>query len=196
MGKRQRGPAANENSGGGHTIIINAKVSLDRLDEFLHTVCELTLHWQCPFSHSVLQSELIDVHADAGKDNIVITIENAGVDPEAIGFCNASFTWTTSNRASTPGRRNFTLRIDGDLFFQRNKINLVVGPTGSGKTSLLMALLGEMHSQCAGPESWFNLPRVEGVAYCAQEPWVQNETIKVDLFLDLFLDDHTKTSIT
>ncbi len=27
--------------------------------------------------------------------------------------------------------------------FHKNSINLVIGPTGSGKTSLLMALLGE-----------------------------------------------------
>ena len=42
-----------------------------------------------------------------------------------------------------------------------------------------MALLGEMHFQPSGPNSWFNLPRGEGIAYCAQEAWVQNETIKV-----------------
>ena len=44
-----------------------------------------------------------------------------------------------------------------------------------------MALLGEMHFQASGPESYFNLPRDEGVAYAAQESWVQNETIRVCL---------------
>lgn len=42
-----------------------------------------------------------------------------------------------------------------------------------------MALLGEMHYIPSGPESWTNLPREGGVAYAAQESWVQNETIKV-----------------
>ena len=45
-----------------------------------------------------------------------------------------------------------------------------------------MALLGEMHYIPSGPESWANLPRTGGVAYAAQESWVQNETIKVCLF--------------
>lgn len=62
------------------------------------------------------------------------------------------------------------------------------GPTGSGKTSLLMALMGEMHYIPSGPGSWYNLPREGGVAYAAQESWVLNETIKV-CALVLICDD-------
>jgi len=36
-----------------------------------------------------------------------------------------------------------------------------------------------MHFKPSSPQSWFNLPRKEGVAYAAQESWVQNETIRV-----------------
>ena len=64
---------------------------------------------------------------------------------DVIGIRDASFTWSNENDGSmTPGpnRRNFTLRIDDELVFKRGKVNLIVGPTGSGKTSLLMALLG------------------------------------------------------
>jgi hypothetical protein len=39
--------------------------------------------------------------------------------------------------------------------------------------------IGELHFVPSGPDSWFNLPRAQGVAYAAQESWVQNETIKV-----------------
>lgn len=103
---------------------------------------------------------------------------------DVIGIRNASFSWAnqaSGSSASTPGsgRRNFTLRIDGDLLFKKGSINLIIGPTGSGKSSLLMALLGEMHYMPAGPDSFFNLPRTGGVAYAAQESWVQNETIRV-----------------
>ena len=35
-----------------------------------------------------------------------------------------------------------------------------------------------MHSLPSGPTSWANLPRGKGVAYAAQESWVQNETIR------------------
>lgn len=71
------------------------------------------------------------------------------------------------------------LKIEREVFFKPGCLNLIVGPTGSGKTSILMALLGEMHHVPNGPNSWFNLPRTGGVAYAAQESWVQNETIRV-----------------
>ena len=38
-----------------------------------------------------------------------------------------------------------------------------------------------MHYIPAGPGSFVNLPRAGGVAYAAQESWVQNETIRVRL---------------
>lgn len=71
--------------------------------------------------------------------------------------------------------------MDDEVFFRRGKINLIVGPTGAGKTSLLMALLGEMHYLPQGPDSFVSLPREGGVAYAAQESWVQSDTIKVRL---------------
>lgn len=30
-------------------------------------------------------------------------------------------------------------------------------------------------------ESWFNLPREDGIAYAAQESWVQNDTIRENI---------------
>ena len=98
-----------------------------------------------------------------------------------IGIGRAHFTWSNepSDGTETPSAQTFRLRVEGELEFKRGKFNLIVGPTGSGKTSVLMALLGEMHYIPLGPDSWVNLPRKGGVAYAAQESWVQNETIKV-----------------
>lgn len=91
------------------------------------------------------------------------------------------------------------LAVDqGTLKFKKGKLNLIVGPTGSGKSSLLMALLGalagsvlqqsnssscfkgEMHYIPVAKDSYVKLPRAGGVAYAAQESWVQNETIRVN----------------
>lgn len=141
--------------------MIQAKVSLDRLYEFLH------------------KTELLDEFVPHSMDNTIANHVKA--NSELIGIRNASFTWTSeSNEPTTPGssRRNFTLRIKDEVIFRKGKINLIVGPTGCGKTSLLMALLGELHYIPAGPDSWCNLPRAGGVAYAAQESWVQNETIR------------------
>lgn len=75
------------------------------------------------------------------------------------------------------------------MIFKQGKINLIVGPTGCGKTSLLMALLGELHYVPSGPDSWFNLPRENGVAYAAQESWVQHETIRDNILFGSEFDE-------
>jgi ABC-type hemin transport system ATPase subunit len=100
----------------------------------------------------------------------------------------SSFTWSTEIDGSlTPSKRNHLLQIERELLFKPNCLNIIVGPTGSGKTSMLMALLGEMHYIPNGPNSWFNLPRQNGVAYAAQESWILNETVKVGFAIVSFI---------
>lgn len=107
------------------------------------------------------------------------------VDRDAIGIKGITFTWDAGSASgtSTPGtpKRNFKLRIDEEVMFKRGGINLIVGPTGAGKTSLLMALLGEMHRTPLRPDSLLALPRAQGVAYHAQESWILNDTIRVSV---------------
>ncbi|KAF8507385.1 ATP-binding cassette transporter [Hysterangium stoloniferum] len=100
--------------------------------------------------------------------------------PDAIGFRNATFTWSGDELEEdwNASRRIYCLQIKGELFFKLGQLNLIIGPTGSGKTSMLMALLGEMHFKPCSEDGGFNLPRDRGVAYAAQEGWVQNDTIK------------------
>ncbi|KAI0918361.1 hypothetical protein AcV5_002367 [Taiwanofungus camphoratus] len=148
--------------------VIKAKVSLDRMDEFLK------------------KTELLDEYSAADKDGdrSQFALPSIQVGQDVIGIREAAFTWDNNTDGSvTPGRQGqkFTLRIENELTFKRGHINLIVGPTGSGKTSLLMALLGEMHYIPGGSDSYVNLPRLGGVAYAAQESWVQNETIKENI---------------
>lgn len=102
-------------------------------------------------------------------------------DPDTIGISHATFSWAKSEPTGTetPRNKRFTLGVHDELVFQPKELNLVTGPTGSGKTSLLMALLGEMHFHPSGPSSWRNLPRHLGVAYAPQESWILNQTIRV-----------------
>ena len=101
-----------------------AKVSLERISEFLR------------------DTELLDEFDEAEKLNQdVETLRSGPEDPDVIGFSHASFAWAKIDGSTTPSR-NFTLSIDDQLIFKRGSLNLIIGPTGSGKTSLLMALLG------------------------------------------------------
>ncbi|KIM54250.1 hypothetical protein SCLCIDRAFT_1222221 [Scleroderma citrinum Foug A] len=160
-----------------HTIfwlmpsIIQAKVSITRMNDFLN------------------DTELLDCYT-THNDRPQTFRPELDEYSEFIGFRDATFTWSEdSNGTLTPSKRKFNLCIDGEVLFKRGCINLVVGPTGSGKTSLLMALLGEMHFVPSNPGSWFNLPRKGGVAYAAQESWIQNETMRDNILFGAPYDE-------
>ncbi|KAL1674317.1 P-loop containing nucleoside triphosphate hydrolase protein [Schizophyllum commune] len=133
------------------TSAVTAKVSLDRVNTFLDPA----------------KSDLLDA-LDISRD---VQPSSEPPSSDAIGFSDAVFAWSDDADA-------FKLRVDGEVSFKSGKVNLIVGPTGSGKTSLLMALLGEMRYTPTSPSSWVNLQRDLGVAYAAQESWVQSDTIK------------------
>jgi ABC-type uncharacterized transport system fused permease/ATPase subunit len=130
------------------------------------------------------QTELLDIFTTQPAEQAIA--DSSALHQSDIGFGKASFSWSNESATDgtlTPSRQTFRLHIDDELVFKKGGFNLIIGPTGSGKTSILMALLGEMHYIPSGPESWMNIPREGGVAYAAQESWVQNETIKVCVLL-------------
>ncbi|KAL0579466.1 hypothetical protein V5O48_002572 [Marasmius crinis-equi] len=156
-------------------LVISGKVSLDRVSEFLENT-------------ELLEKELatVSVPLDRATD---------------IGFRNVIFTWSRDvdvdvdvdvddgTLATATTKRQFVLKIEDELVFRKGCVNLVLGETGSGKTSLLMALLSEMCCTPVGSDSWYNLPRDGGVAYAAQESWVQNETIKENIVFGSTFDE-------
>ncbi|GMM34412.1 hypothetical protein DASC09_017370 [Saccharomycopsis crataegensis] len=99
------------------------------------------------------------------------------------GFQNASFAWDANSSS------DFKLR-DLDIEFKQSKLNIIIGATGSGKTSLLLALLGEMEKikgkvflpgaanarSALIPDPKTGL--TDSVAYCAQAAWLLNDSIK------------------
>jgi ABC-type multidrug transport system fused ATPase/permease subunit len=102
-----------------------------------------------------------------------------------IGFNSGTFSWGSKGDSETDA---FKL-LDLDFFFQPGQLNVIVGPTGSGKTSMLMALLGEMtllggfvhlpgakSREDAKPDRATGL--TESIAYCAQQAWLINASIK------------------
>ncbi|KAF8339574.1 uncharacterized protein EI90DRAFT_3151078 [Cantharellus anzutake] len=83
-----------------------------------------------------------------------------------------------------------------NIIFKRGQLNLVCGPTGSGKSSLLSALLGEMKLTSGkvflpkipariDPETGIH----EDVSYCAQQPWLQHQSIRDNILFGLACDE-------
>jgi len=46
-----------------------------------------------------------------------------------------------------------------------------------------------MHFTPCGTDSWFNLPRDQGVAYAAQESWIQSDTIRNNILFGSPFDE-------
>lgn len=73
----------------------------------------------------------------------------------------------------------FQLRIPHGFDFPKNKLSLVIGPTGSGKSSLLHAVLGEMDTISGGSHH----PAM--VSYVAQHPFLQQTSIRDNILFGM-----------
>eukprot|EP00198_Chlamydomonas_reinhardtii_P014120 XP_001703457.1 ABC transporter, multidrug resistance associated protein [Chlamydomonas reinhardtii] len=86
---------------------------------------------------------------------------------------DGTFAWDGSGE---PVLRDVTLEVP------RGQLVMVVGQVGSGKSSLLAALLGEMNRRGGSV-------RVMGsVAYTAQDPWIQNTTLRKNVLMGTDFD--------
>ncbi|KAF5370319.1 hypothetical protein D9758_006918 [Tetrapyrgos nigripes] len=172
-------------------LVISANISMNRITDFLHNTELIDDFTENP-SSMITTGDVGDAGTGASASP-----STSPVPPEHIhdtGFCNATFAWSKDSALSGSGdgtstpllsssRRRFLLKVEDKLVFKQGHLNLILGPTGSGKTALLLALLGEMHfvPPTTANESWVNLPREGGVAYAPQESWVLNQTIKENI---------------
>ena len=150
------------------------KVSIDRVEEFLH-------------------EDETEKYEQLGLDNV----DEDGI--RRIGFKDTTLMWGGKDVVAEDGSRAFRL-LDLNVNFQLGKLNIIAGPTGSGKTSMLMGLLGEMtlvggNIYCPGGRSREDVrPDPETglantVAYVAQAAWLVNANIKDNILFSTPLDE-------
>ncbi|KAK2748935.1 hypothetical protein FQN57_007218 [Myotisia sp. PD_48] len=160
--------------------VLEAKVSIDRVEHFLN------------------EEETAKYHQ--------LRSSNSQEEPR-ICLENATLAWGSSVTKPAPHGTGAFRLIGVDVNFQIEKLNVIAGPTGSGKTSMLMALLGEMNliegsvSLPGGTSDRADLrpnPEtglIESVAYCAQEAWLVNGTIKENILFSSPYDEHRYNAV-
>ncbi|XP_028395271.1 ATP-binding cassette sub-family C member 9-like [Dendronephthya gigantea] len=123
-------------------------------------------------------SPTIEVSVKFSKDESSKTKENdakapSRTDPDfcippriAVVINEASFSWDPE--ADEPTIANVDVNVP------KGKLTMIVGPVGSGKSSLVNALLGEM-TPVGGQVLWADDVTV---AYAAQKAWLLNDTVK------------------
>ncbi|KAF4983679.1 hypothetical protein FZEAL_966 [Fusarium zealandicum] len=150
------------------------KVSIERVEEFL-------------------REDETDKYIQLGLDNV----DEDGV--RRIGFKDATLIWGGKDTVAEDGSRAFQL-MDMNVDFKIGKLNIIAGPTGSGKTSMLMGLLGEMTMMegkvyCPGGRSREEVrPDPETclantIAYVAQSAWLVNANIRDNILFATPFDE-------
>jgi len=101
-------------------------------------------------------------------------------DPAENANDNNIYNDNNNFKAAVAKSKPFTLQ-GIDLKITQKSLVAVVGAVGCGKTSLLMAILGEMYV-CPQPE-------VQGTcAYVSQDPWVLSATVRDNILFGLTFD--------
>ncbi|PVH84104.1 P-loop containing nucleoside triphosphate hydrolase protein [Cadophora sp. DSE1049] len=124
-------------------------------------------------------------------------------DAPNISFENASIAWP-SDEAKEDDDLRYVLR-NINVSFPEKELSVVSGKTGTGKSLLLAAILGEVdllggkinvpqppqtrdrHDHLANKENWI-IP--SAVAFVAQIPWIENASIKDNILFGLPFDEY------
>jgi len=122
--------------------------------------------------------------------------EDCLTESDKIMFDNASIAWP----ADSDEDDRFVLR-NVNVEFPRKELSVISGKTGTGKSLMLAALLGEIDKldgsiympkqtterfdSKATPADWI---LDNAVAYAAQIPWIENDTVKNNILFGLPLD--------
>ena len=146
---------------------------------------------------------VMGINAKVGCDRIETFLRSPekpdSIHPgESISFSNVSVTFPYNSKGLTEDR--FTLR-DLNLRFPNNALSIISGPTGSGKSLLLAAILGEVEVL----DGYIQVPRAadqrfdskataadwiipNAISFVSQTPWIENATIKDNILFGLPYD--------
>ncbi|OCF78519.1 ATP-binding cassette transporter [Kwoniella mangroviensis CBS 8886] len=183
-------------------ILLQAHVSVKRIEDFLAE--DEVPDWVCSLKRSS---------------------DPKHVAPTKIGFENASFRWNTGKQSDpsplkptttieppSPQRSTSTTAVDStespqedeesyftlsdlNVDFPIGKLSVITGPTGSGKTAILIALLGEMellNGKSYLPKNYIQVNEDglrNSIAYASQTPWLQQKSIKDNILFGEEFDE-------
>lgn len=125
-----------------------------------------------------------------------------------ISFENASIAWPSDEEKEDHDSRYVLRNIN--VSFPENELSVISGKTGTGKSLLLAAILGEVdvlggklnvpqapgaserHDQLANKDNWI-IP--SAIAFVAQIPWIENASIKDNILFGLPFDDYRYSKV-
>lgn len=88
-----------------------------------------------------------------------------------------------NDTSSVPEEKTVFRVTDVTLTVPRGQLTAIVGPVGSGKSSLLQGIIGEMRKVSG------NVTLGGRVAYCSQTAWIQNATLRENILFGQAFDE-------
>ncbi|KAH8913704.1 hypothetical protein BT69DRAFT_122530 [Atractiella rhizophila] len=165
-----------------HFIMIYASVT--RIETFLKE--DEVPTWVSSLADSSKNTKPVEEDKRVGFESATIAYEEDTLEKATADVPAPAEGEEDAQEVGTPVEEDKGFRlVDLDVTFPEGKLTLVTGASGSGKTSLLLALLGEMNL-LSGKIYLPKQPSVvdehtglyNGVAYAAQAPWLQHATVR------------------
>jgi ATP-binding cassette, subfamily C (CFTR/MRP), member 1 len=122
------------------------------------------------FSLAKMVTELLDCPEADFREKVMKLakpIESPDEKGDAINVVDASFAW---KRSGPPVLRHINMNL------KSSHLTMIVGPVACGKSTLLKAILGEVHnlagSVCVASRD---------ISFCDQTPWLRNTTVQQNI---------------
>ncbi|KAJ3351226.1 Multidrug resistance-associated protein 4 [Entophlyctis luteolus] len=148
-------------------FLSESRVSMDRIQNFL---------------------ALPDIHSHRESERAQEILRRVPADADII-IENGSFGWEANDDES---QRAVPILRDINVHIKIGELVAVVGPVGSGKSSILSAILGEMTAQ--GTKSGIAV-RSKSIAYCSQTPYILSGTIRDNITFGKQYDEKRFTEV-
>ncbi|KAJ2077924.1 hypothetical protein H4R24_004830 [Coemansia sp. RSA 988] len=147
--------------------------------------------WAAKRPYAQIRAILVEASAyseardcDSSQSPIGAALEKNLKSDIAVQISDSSFVWTTvndlRNTDAYPDSAPFILEC-ASLCIRKGQFLAVVGSVGSGKSSLLAAILGEMELRSSSARNR-SMSLVDGrIAYVSQTPWLMNGTVRENI---------------
>lgn len=168
-----------------YTATIDAYVAMKRIETFLLSEETESIAAPNPNHEYALSMEnasfLWEALPNSSSDTLVVpepTETTSGGDKQEEGD-SADDADTTSNNSNNGSHDTILPYLEKiNLRLTRGSLVAVVGPVGSGKSSLLQAMIGNMTMRQG------KITRGTNISYASQTAWIQNATIRDNILFD------------
>lgn len=141
----------------------------------------------CARIQQFLDLDTDDTLTQSKEENVELVQITPEIDNEVIDDCVLS----VSRSSFSYAKSTKTVLSDVEFSVHKGELIVVIGAVGSGKSSLLSAILGNL-SQVEGASGAKHLAPRTRIAYCAQRPWVVASTVCANITLAGPTAEYTK----